>query len=336
MKTKFSVYKLHFTTPLHLGDERDDYSITLKNLRSDTLYAALTAVLASIGKSIPGDGDLGFTISSLFPFYQKSESDEAVLFFPKSLRQHLPPLKHLDDIKKIKKISWLEQEYFEKQLNGIDYFDEGFTSDHVSGDFLSSKPFDENFISTQISPRVTVSRTGLEDARPFYMDRLYFKDYSGLFFLALGDSQLLDIALDVLQHEGIGTDRNVGNGYFSFTKETLELKLPESDYCMSLSMFCPESEEELRQMTDAPGVAWDFTKRGGWLTTPGYATLRKNSIHMFTEASVFKGVKTRQPFAKGKTVNLAPSLEFTRIEHPVWRCGRAIFIPIKPIQNQVL
>ena len=39
----FSIYKLHFTTPVHLGDMRDDYGISLKAMASDTMYAALIA-----------------------------------------------------------------------------------------------------------------------------------------------------------------------------------------------------------------------------------------------------------------------------------------------------
>jgi CRISPR-associated protein Csm4 len=328
MKVKFKIYKLHFTAPLHLGDERDDYSISLKTLRSDTLYAAFIAVLAKIGISIPDDGDLGFIISSLFPFYQKDKNTDAVLFFPKSLKQSIPDKKYLKHIKQIKKVSWLDKTYFEKLINGKDIFGVGFDLNHLSDEFLSESVFDKEFISTQIFPRVTVSRTGKEDAKPFYMDRLFFKDHSGLYFIVHGDTKLLDISLDILQYEGVGTDRNVGNGYFTFTADTIELQLPESDYSMSLSLFCPESKEQLSEMTDDDKVAYDFLKRGGWITSSTHNTFRKNSIHMFTEASVFKTLRTDQPFIKGKIVNLEPHIEFAKINHPVWRCGRAIFIPL--------
>ena len=87
MKKDFLIYKLHFTTPLHLGDARDDYSISLKSVSSDTMYAALTASLAKIGKAIPPNGDLGFTISSLFPFYQKDTKSKTVLFFPRPYKK---------------------------------------------------------------------------------------------------------------------------------------------------------------------------------------------------------------------------------------------------------
>ena len=58
-KRKFTIYKLHFTSPLHIGDARDDYSVSLKTIASDTMYAALTSCLAKLGESIPPKGDLG-------------------------------------------------------------------------------------------------------------------------------------------------------------------------------------------------------------------------------------------------------------------------------------
>ena len=57
-KKTFKVFKLHFTTPLHIGDARDDYSISQKTIASDTMYAAITATLAKLGREIK-EGDLG-------------------------------------------------------------------------------------------------------------------------------------------------------------------------------------------------------------------------------------------------------------------------------------
>ena len=79
---QYTAYLLHFTAPLHLGNSRDDYGVSLQTLGSDGLYAALTATLSTMGVAIPDDGDLGCTVSSLFPFYQKHEDDEPMLFFP--------------------------------------------------------------------------------------------------------------------------------------------------------------------------------------------------------------------------------------------------------------
>ena len=65
---RYHIYKLHFTTPLHLGDSRDGYDVSLKTIHSDTMYAAITSALAKMGYEIPNDGDLGVAISRLSPF----------------------------------------------------------------------------------------------------------------------------------------------------------------------------------------------------------------------------------------------------------------------------
>ncbi len=330
MKTKFKVYKLHFTTPLHIGDARNDYSISLKTYQSDAMYAALTSCLAKVGKEIPKDGDLGFTISSLFPFYQKNENDKPVYFLPKLLKQKLPKLEDIGNAKKVKKVSWLDISYFEKLIGGITLFENGTDLEHIKGDFLTASIIESEFISSQVSQRVTISRDLSEDAKPFYMDRIYFKEKSGLYFIASGDTKLLDGALEVLQHEGIGTDRNVGNGYFTFKPDEIEIDLPESNFISNLSIFCPESETQLNEMLNDKDVAYDFTKRGGWITTTPHNSIRKNTVHMFTPASVFKASKTSTDIdIKGKIVDLNPSQSYLGIEHPIWRNGKSIFIPVK-------
>lgn len=329
MKTKLKVYKLHFTTPLHIGDERDDYSISLKTYQSDAMYAALTASLAKIGIQIPASGDLGFAISSLFPFYQKEEKSDPVYFFPKLLKQQLPDLKELNNAKKIKKAAWLDIAFFEKMIHGELKMDDNIVA-NIQGNFLSSQKIDENFISSQVAQRVTVSRDFSKDAEPFYMDRVYFKDYSGLYFIADGDTELLEKALKVLKDEGIGTDRNIGNGFFTVSVDELEINLPESDYVSNLSMFCPESEEQLKEMLDDKHVAYDFTKRGGWITSAPHNTIRKNTIHMFMPASVFKSPNRLSELnVVGKIVDLNPRYSYPGIDHPIWRSGKSLFIPVK-------
>lgn len=325
---KFTIFKLHFTSPVHLGDMRDDYGISLKTIASDTLYAALISCLAKMGKSIPKNGDLGCTISSLFPFYQKDKGENAVLFFPKPLKQTLPTLgKAIEERKKIKKVVWLDTELFSKILNGKQLFNEE-TIGKIEGEYLTNQPFDKDFITSQVSARVAVSRVGQEDAKPFYMDRVTFKAYSGLFFLADGNTSLLKQALNLLQTEGIGTDRNVGNGYFEYEESSVTIEIPnDAEFAMSLSSFVPETKEQLQAMLDSDDVAYDFQRRGGWITTPPHNTLRKNVIHAFTAASVFKS-SCKGVEAKGKVgIDLRPDV--LQDGHPIWRCGRALFIPIK-------
>ena len=324
----FKIYKLHFISPLHLGDARDDYGVSLQTIASDTMYAALTSCLAKLGNTIPDNGDLNCTISSLFPFYQKDEKCEnTVLFFPKPLKQKLPALDNIDDRKKIKKVSWIDAAFFSKVLNGETLFVKG--SDDVNcikGSFLTSKDVDKDFIVSQVSQRVSVSRDGQTDAEPFYMDRVSFKGKSGLFFISEGDCTLLERALKLLQFEGIGTDRNVGNGFFTYEPDSFEIELPDSsDFALSLSSFIPESKAQLTDLISDDSVAYEFQRRGGWITTPPFNTFRKNVVYAFVSGSVFKKAISSAE-VMGNIVNLKPK---SVPAHAIWRCGKSIFLPIK-------
>lgn len=332
MKQQLKIYKLHFTSPLHIGDARDDYGVSLKTITSDTMYAALISCLAKLGKEVPQNGDLGCAISNLFPFYQKGKGTNSVLFFPKPLKQTLPTSeKAIAERKKIKKVAWLDSEHFSKILKGEQLFDERTIDNAIQGEYLTSQTIDKDFVVSQVSPRVKVSRDGQENAVPFYMDRIMFKDYSGLFFIATGDTSLLEDAMKLLQYEGIGTDRNVGNGYFEYEDDSFEIEIPDNaEYQMSLSMFIPESKEQLQSMLDSDEIAYDFQRRGGWITTPPHNTLRKKYVYAFTAGSVFAS-KSNDIEQKGLVgVDLNPTIKWAqKVEHPIWRCGRALFLPIK-------
>jgi CRISPR-associated protein Csm4 len=142
----------------------------------------------------------------------------------------------------------------------------------------------------------------------------------------------LEKGLKILEQEGIGTDRNVGNGFFQYKKDTLELELPDnSNYQMNLSLFLPPDKEQLKEQLDDQ-AAYAFKKRGGWISTPPYNTIRKNRIYMFEEGSIFRA-DTNSPTKSGRIVNLKPNASRLPANlqgiHDIWRNGEAIFIPFK-------
>ncbi len=328
-----NICKLHFSSPLHIGDQKnDDYGISLKTISSDTMYAAMTAVLAKSGVGLPDDGNLGFTISSLFPYYQKSSDSSSVFFFPQPLQTRLPQLKDLGVRKKVKKVKWLDTGYFEKVLKGEHLFEDCDSTDIkcIHGEYLSDQFVPNDFIGSQVIQRVTLqSRVGEKDALPYYVDRVSFKDYSGLYFIVEGDTAMLDQALALLSLEGIGTDRNVGNGFFDYEMTTLSLDVPQrSEYAVSLSLLMPESKEEFEKLIASDKVAYDIERRGGWITTYPFQRLRKNAIYGFTPGSVFcKESDGLQSI--GRIVDLRPNVEFTSEKlHPIWRSGKALLLPI--------
>lgn len=337
----FKIYQLRFTSPLHISCMRDDGGISQRTIHSDTLYSALMACLAKIGYEIPTDGNLGFSLSSMFPYYQETENSQPILFLPMPLRTRLPELKDVSKAKIVKKVQWIDSLLYDKVLAGINFFDgseeyipfiqDGYlTKDSLPSDVNGSK----DFIKSEVSQRVMIkSRIGEEDAMPYYIDKITFRDYSGLYFLAEGKTEpleLLDKAMTVLSQEGIGTDRNVGLGFFSFKTNELSLELPnDGSHMVSLSTLIPENEHQLHQMIASDETAYDFTRRGGWITTYPYNTLRKNAIYAFLPGSVFGRVGNDAYAIIGKIVELTPNIGDMTPSHHIWRNGKSIMLPMK-------
>ena len=326
MPTKsFTAYKLHFTGPLHISDSRDDYGTSLRSVSSDTMYAALTATLVKLGEELPQNGDLGCVISALFPFYQGDRDKEATLFFPKPLATAMQRLNtgNVSDAKKIKRVRWLDLEHLQRALIGEGPFSSDSLSDNLKDEYLTQNVIDERFITSEVLERVTVSRNFESDAKPFYMERIHFKASSGLFFLAEGNTLLIDQALPLLSHEGLGTDKNIGNGSFEFEKTSVEIAIPsEAEYGVSLSTFIPENKSQLESFLRGTSHAYDLSRLGGWISTPPYLSLRKNAIYSFVPGSVFYEISS----GVGRVVDLAPK---GIMDHPVWRCGKALVLPFK-------
>ena len=316
----FTAYLLHFPGPLHIGDMRDDYGVSCQTLSSDTMYAALTATLAKIGEAIPPTGDLGCTISSLFPYYQANQTEGPILFFPKPM-SFSPTANDTQDIKTLKKITWVDLHYLESILKGDNLVKENTIADVHDKIYLTQSPC-EKFIYSQVKNRVAVSRA-CEDANPFYMDDIHFTGHSGLYFLAEGNTKVIDKVLPLLMHEGIGTDRNVGHGHFEYQKKEIEIQVPEdSDMGLLLSTYIPTTSDILAQNLNHDGIAYQIVRRGGWITQIGYNTQRKNAIYAFDAGSVLHGLDS----GNGAIVDLAPN-NFK--EHKIWRCGKSIVLPIK-------
>ena len=329
----FKIYKLHFTSPLHISDQHADIGVSQKTIHSDTLYAALMSCLAKTGCSIPKDGNLGFVLSSMFPYYQEAPDSAPIYFLPVPMKVTLPELKDVAMAKKVKKVQWIDAGLYGYALSGKDFFDK--SEDYVSkikGAYLTLRnlPHDE-FVCSEVAQRVRVEdRTGRSDALPYYVDRVLFKDFSGFYFLADGDTEMLDKALNILAEEGIGTDRNVGFGFFEYTHDTLDLDLPsEAEYMVTLSMFIPETESNMSKLLDSDKIAYELCRRGGWITTPGYMTVRKNAIYAFMPGSVFKKPENLDGTCIGKMVDLRPDVGSMSPTHPIWRCGKSIVLPIK-------
>ena len=334
----FKIFKLHFTAPLHISDQHDDLGNSQKIIQSDTLYAALMSCLAKNGEDLPEDGELGFTVSCLFPYFQKDKDSSPVYFLPIPMQYRQADLADVTKAKTVKKVQWIDSNLYSSVLSGESLFDgtDNYIP-YIQGNYLTTYELPEDinggkeFVRSEVSQRVTLmSRTGEEDAKPFYVDKILFRYDAGLYFIVEGDTSLLEKALHLLSLEGIGTDRNVGYGFFEYTADTLSIDLPkEANHQLSLSLLIPESKEQLEMLLNSECVAYDFVRRGGWITTYPYMTLRKNAIYGFVPGSVFRKDEGESATVIGKIVDLKPETVDVEITHHVWRNGKAIMLPIE-------
>lgn len=324
MITQFDCIKLHFKAPLHLSKGKDHFDQSAQSLHSDTLASALFSAAIRLGATEDEISEMldSVRLSSAFPFWK----DE--YFFPR-LKSRVPF--EITDIalekqgKPFKKIQYLGKSWFEKYLNGEDAAISSV--EHLKNPTLLSEKNPINLVKSVVSQRVNISPEGSEAPVPYYSERLFFGPESGYFVLAqwekLEKKSLFQQAFRMLGDLGIGTDRSVGNGFFEPEFSTLSLRLPiNARYQSNLGLYLPK-EGELTQ-NDLENSSWALQKRGGFIagaSNTTHMTLRKRSVYMFETGSVFPC-----KMLTGKRVNLKPN--WGDLQHPVWREGRPIFIPI--------
>lgn len=321
--------KMNFLDALHIGRGADELDKTATIYGSDALKSALFAIglpYYSEWAENPQGFFEGFKISSAFPFCN------GTYFLPKppAMRFNFAGADDIGKAKKAKKISYVSLGLFEKWIQKP--VERVSVNEEQVGD--SSFLFEQGqkgrkFIYTTVQQRVSVSPDGSSDSKPFYFERMFFAENSGLYFLIefLSEDlkhQLIH-ALQLLGDAGIGTDRTVGNGQFN-AETPQPINLPNANkqnLQMALGLYLPTREEIA--VIDLEKSAWGLIKRGGYMAAASeenHRSLRKNSIYFFAEGSAFKSTET----LTGKIVNLRPKNFKDDTLHPIWRCGMPLFI----------
>ena len=330
----YSAFRLTFKSGLHLGRGRaDSYEQSLTTLHSDTLKSALfVAALELYGEDTIGESWLGsFIVSSAFPFRGQE------YFFPKPLARTslVAGVPEARQGKRLKALRWLGQRYFEQLLAGRDV---PYPEAHLhAGGFLSDKlpaSSTEALLTAELQQHVAVPRDGTDDPTPYYTERLHFAADAGLFFLVENASPAVltqvKSALKLLGENGLGTDKNLGNGRFTAEATTVRLQVPANAPAQtSLSLFCPSRADLVAASPTHELSQYALIRRGGYLASPRqpeHLRLRKRSVYMLLEGAVLPTTPTP---LQGSCVDLQPR-DFA-IGHPVWRDGRALFLPLVPL-----
>jgi CRISPR type III-A-associated RAMP protein Csm4 len=338
--TTYAIH-LRFEGAVHFGNAGLDYGKSERSIHNDTLYAAIFNTLAMIGeeKRIPqNSSELNYALSSCFPYYFDGEKYE--YFFP---RPFAPIFSDISDFraggsdarKALKKISFIDKaNFFLLCKNGFLPPD----AQAVNGEFYTNHPdFNADFklISSEVYPRVRVSRVEGEDAKPYYIERLFFFDngmkHSGLYFLFHGNASDLDMvlhALDILKDEGFGTDRKIGHGQFSYSIASFSIPSYTANASISMGLLAPENKNWVESHVVKSAIAgYQMKQRGGWITSSKMAGFRKNDVQMFSPGSVF-GLPSDKITESGVMHDVLPKSIVLDDKHPIWRVGKTLLVPI--------
>jgi CRISPR type III-A-associated RAMP protein Csm4 len=326
-KKPFKIVKLEFISPLHIGlGTSDQYDSMDTILHSDTISGALASAYVSLfGNEQVLEFMQSFRISSAFPFHKNH------YFLPKPMMRIKLDRGNKEkdgDIKSLKKLEYIELPLYEKLIAGN-------TIKVTDGMQPGNKKFlwaDDNgdhnsLMKTSMQQRVMVPRSGTEDTKPYYIERLFFTEGSGLFFFIEVSEETFSkvfACIGFLETSGFGTDKSVGNGQFKSSHESISFALPDkADKHLLLSLYCPRKEEISEESLTQS--AYLLTKRGGFIAGTSldkFRHLRKRSIYMMREGSVLHG-----DVPDGKITNLRPTWNDDDL-HPVWRDGRAFSLPV--------
>ncbi|MDW8332415.1 MAG: type III-A CRISPR-associated RAMP protein Csm4 [Cyclobacteriaceae bacterium] len=325
---EFQVVKFHFRAPVMLSKGSVDYTDIDQTLHSDTLKNALfVCALQLFGKeAINHEFFHQFTISSAFPFFENE------FFFPKPFVR-LPfefegQTEPYHYAKKVKKLLWLGKSVFEAVCRAE-------TVTIKNGQFSENNRFlsrqlthlnRRSVVLTEEQQRVKINYAA--DSEPYYASRIRFEPGAGFYVLLQSDatffSKILKPAFRLLGENGLGSYKNLGNGFFEpeFSNSPLILSLPaRPNAWVALSLYCPHKEEITTSLLQQSH--YQLIKRGGYLASPEnvrFMSWRKKSVYMFQEGSVFPA--SDKP--KGKLADVTPS----GLPHPVYRDGQALFFPL--------
>jgi CRISPR-associated protein Csm4 len=186
-------------------------------------------------------------------------------------------------------------------------------------------------------PRVTVSRLN-SASNIFHSGRVSFAEGCGLWFgvawlrpeAPVGAdqvpySQAFQQALTTLREDGLGGERSVGCGAFTFREEKPAswLEPAAGQPALLLSRYHPRPQE-LPDALSAPGAAYSLLSVAGWLRSPEGPAQRRKRLYMVAEGSLVSPPR----FPAGDVADVRPTYRHPAgdLPHPVYRYGLALAV----------
>ena len=323
--SKFRIIKLKNLSPVHFGIGKNHYDFSSSVLHSDTISSALVSIRASRGKTEDVEQFLSsFTISSAFPFFK----DSLYLPLPKGrLNVQIKGKKETEVRKRLKKLQYADLQIWSNIIEGACLEIE---EEQISGSFLnsSSQSSTGSFLKKQLMERVCVTNNSNDGTVPFFFEWTFFHKEAGLYVIVDASDDVYKELLSLMRElgeNGIGSDRSVGGGHFDVSEDFIEISVPENaNTQLLLSLYIPSKEELVNLNLNSSH--YSFLLRGGYMagsSVSGFQRLRKKSVYMFDEGSVFPTMCN----LKGTIVDLTPIWNDPKM-HKVYRSGKPFTLPI--------
>jgi len=227
-------------------------------------------------------------------------------------------------------------EEVERELKGAEFISlqalkawtEEMRADELAGVIREDKEIIRSSMKTELIPRVQLDRLSSTSGL-FHAKVLHFAKEAGLWFAVEGEKEglrFVEAAMRQLSEEGIGGERSSGMGKFEFEED--EVDLPdldgEGEAHLLLSLWWPDKGERKRKPWSEGAYA--VVERRGWTFSPTVRVqMRRKTIPMFSEGSVFWGIKPR-----GSLADVTPQ-SWPGNAHKVYRYGLAFTLSIRRV-----
>jgi len=323
---EFKYCKLTPCSPLHLGERefwREGSSVFI---HSDTLFSGICHCygllygqddLKQFVKQVKDEQVL--KVSSAFPFW------EGDWYFP-------VPKNQIPESKEAYKIQFIEHSGFEQLMAGKKL--EELLNDQIKVIPRKEKPYTPWELVNV--PRISLNRLSshpLEEGGYFHSGRVTYRNSAGFFFLYQTTYEETEhrfqATMRLLADEGIGGDRSCGNGLMEQPEfGTLNLNFPDSaNYELTLSLYFPaDQDHEIKNLSDG---FFDLLERKGYIYSPYGQSLRRCSVRMFVEGSVFPATQNRI----GSLEDVTPAA-FPEEKHHIFRYGLFFGVPCREEVSQ--
>lgn len=329
------LYSLHFFAPSHFGLEGIGQERVEQRVRSDTLWGAIIQKWLLLYQDNPDELCLNspFYVSSCFPIINST------CFYPLPIgafdaliTEAASCEEPVVEVKELKKIRFVAAPLFEKIMAGKKIAIEELKVPAMVFPFLQKDEYQwQNVSGFSIiqRPRLAIDQLrggGIEGAF-FYCSDQFFTDDSGLFFLAsFADNSVrkkFEASLRLLGDSGLGADRTIGRGLFSFkVAEYSSPEIKQPDAWLLLSLYHPQRDEVENGILEDRQTLYSLTKRVGRAASHLTGRFRRHDLWMLEEGSVL-GQKPDGDICK--VLECSPQLG---IPHNVYRNGRAFSLPM--------